>query len=127
EGKSNLGEDMYEDFAAYLIDVTNHLINVVGIPITYLSPINEPQWDWKREKGQEGCHYTPEECLKLLKVLHEKMKERSISTYEISAIEAGEWQSSKQYIDLIYQNKELKDTLSHFYVHTDWSRAADQI
>ncbi|WP_205600721.1 glycoside hydrolase [Gracilibacillus sp. YIM 98692] len=127
QGMSNLREDMYEDFAQYLIDVTNQLIEEEGIPITYLSPINEPQWDWKQEKGQEGCHYSPEECVNLLKILHNKMKEQTDTSFKIAAIEAGEWKTAQKYVDHIFQDSELMTALTHFDVHSYWSEAKDKI
>ncbi len=126
-GKSNLKEDMYEDFATYLVDVINHLIEDEGIPITYVSPINEPQWDWRREKGQEGCHYTPEECVKLLKILQNKIELQSVKDVKISAIEAGEWKTAKTYIDAIFTDKELMTALTNFDVHSYWSDAEDKM
>ncbi|MGP4038585.1 glycoside hydrolase family 30 protein [Gracilibacillus sp. D59] len=127
DGTSNLKEDMYEDFAAYLVDVTNHLIKEEGIPITYLSPINEPQWDWRMEKGQEGCHYSPDECVQLLKILRNKLEQQSLYDVKISAIEAGEWKTARTYIDPIFKDNELMIALTHFDVHSYWSDVQDKI
>jgi O-glycosyl hydrolase len=40
---SNLSPEMYPQFAQYLVDVIRHLQKEEGIPIGWLSPINEPQ------------------------------------------------------------------------------------
>ncbi|SFL45056.1 O-Glycosyl hydrolase [Gracilibacillus orientalis] len=126
-GKSNLKEDRYEDFAVYLVDVINHLIKDEGIPITYLSPINEPQWDWRREKGQEGCHYTPDECVKLLKTLQNKIEQQSVKDVKVSAIEAGEWKTAQEYIDPIFTDNKLMTALTNFDAHSYWSEPGDKI
>lgn len=54
--KSNLSPENYQPFAAYVIDVAEHFLEE-GIPVKFLSPINEPQWEWTG--GQEGAHYEP--------------------------------------------------------------------
>ena len=64
---SNLPLAMYPQFAQYLVDVVEHLQDDEGIPIGWLSPINEPQWDWLMQNGQEGCHFEPDEAAALTK------------------------------------------------------------
>ena len=47
-----------------------------GVPVKYISPINEPQWSWGGDwVGQEGCHYEPEQALAVFKVFAQKIKE----------------------------------------------------
>ena len=50
--QSNLKEDCYDDFAAYMADVAAHYTSE-GYNITHISPINEPQFSWN-DGGQEG-------------------------------------------------------------------------
>ncbi|MGN0232585.1 MAG: glycoside hydrolase [Muribaculaceae bacterium] len=59
---ANLREDMYVDYAHYMAVVCEKL------GIDYLSPINEPQWNWTRP-GQEGMQMTNEECSRLIHCL----------------------------------------------------------
>lgn len=54
--QSNLKPKNYAAFAKYALDVTEHFVKK-GLPIKYLSPVNEPIWVWLG--GQEGCHYSP--------------------------------------------------------------------
>lgn len=42
---SNLKSDQYKDFADFLSKVLKHF-SAEGINFNYISPINEPQWDW---------------------------------------------------------------------------------
>ena len=51
DGSPNLLPEKYDDFAKYVFDVVEHF-RAEGVPISYVSPINEPQWEWKN--GQEG-------------------------------------------------------------------------
>lgn len=53
---TNLSKENYLPFAKYCLDVTEHFVEE-GLPVKYLSPVNEPLWKWTG--GQEGCHYKP--------------------------------------------------------------------
>jgi len=119
-GESNLRKDMYEDFAQYLIDIVKHLREENKIPIEYISPINEPEWDWKSSKGQEGCHYAIDECFEVVKVLINKIKENDIDV-KVSVIEAGRWEDVRIYIDKILGDKDVRRELDHFSVHSYYS------
>ncbi|SDW76222.1 glycoside hydrolase [Paenibacillus sp. CF384] len=117
EGKSNFRAGMEEQFAQYLIDVVKHLIEVEGLPVEWISPINEPMWLWNAENGQEGCHYTPEECLLVYRALDRKLQEQGLPV-RISAIEAGEWTSARMYYYKLAEDKELMSRLGNIAVHS---------
>lgn len=121
KGNSNLSKDNYEAFADYLIDIVLELRNN-DIQVDYVSPINEPQWDWSEKKGQEGNHYTLDECLEVVQVLNNRIKERAVDI-EISAIEAGEWKDAIDYADKILEDEDLFTSLDHFAGHSYWSKA----
>ena len=61
----NISKKNYDEFATYCLDVTEHFINE-GVPIKYLSPVNEPIWVWNG--GQEGCFYRPRSVKNVFKV-----------------------------------------------------------
>lgn len=125
DGSSNLKEDMYETFADYLIDVIREL-RKVDIHVKYVSPINEPQWDWKEIKGQEGCHYTIEECLNMVKVLDKKIKLLDIEL-EISAIDAGDWKKAINYADKLFTDETLTNSLKHFSGHSYFTKTKHKV
>ena len=57
-GQNNLREDCYAAFAEYLAHVTDYIQRELGVTVTSLSPMNEPNtdfWHYLSEK-QEGCH-----------------------------------------------------------------------
>ena len=54
--RPNLKKKNYPAFAKYLADIAEHFV-AEGVPVKYVSPVNEPQWKWTG--GQEGCHYRP--------------------------------------------------------------------
>lgn len=116
---SNLPKENYRAFADYVLDVVEHFINE-GYPIKYVSPVNEPQWEWT--SGQEGCHYEPEELVEFLNVFLDAMEERNIEGLELSAPELGEWgNTSYKYYEAIFSNERLKNALTSLDVHSYWS------
>lgn len=123
-GESNLLPEMHDDFARYLVDVARLLIEE-GIPVKWISPINEPQWDWQPSKGQEGTHYTTDEIVSVLNALTTEL-DRSGLDVEISAVEAGEWQSAAIYARRIFDDPVLASKLDHFAVHSYWSEAREK-
>lgn len=74
--RSNLNPDRYEAFAAFLAEVCAHFART-GRPFQYLSPVNEPQWNWSRRNGQEGCPWTNEELRQLVPVLDAAVRARA--------------------------------------------------
>lgn len=116
---SNLSAENYRAFSEYVMDVVEHFVDK-GYPIKYVSPVNEPQWDWTG--GQEGCHYEPDELVDFLKVFLDVMEERQVSGVELSAPELGEWgNSSYPYYEAIFADDRLKNELTTLDVHSYWS------
>jgi len=72
---ANLRRDCEGDFVRYVLDVTEHFLEA-GIPVTFLSPINEPFGPWIEKAGQEGCHYHPSGMRRLLRLFAEEMDKR---------------------------------------------------
>ena len=77
--ENNLKEDAYEAFSDYVLICSNNIKKMLNdkgfndIEI-YLSPVNEPQWNWGGDyEIQEGCHYGPEELAKFYDTFHKKM------------------------------------------------------
>lgn len=68
---SNLKEDAYPAYAHFLTRFLNHF-DSVGIHFDYVSPVNEPQWDWYNS-NQEGSPWTNAEIYKVTKALDSAM------------------------------------------------------
>lgn len=78
--EDNLGEESYEAFSDYYLICAHHIKKLLDenghddVKI-YLSPVNEPQWDWGGEGAiQQGCHFGYKELAKFYDVFHKKMK-----------------------------------------------------
>lgn len=116
---SNLAPENYRAFAEYVLDVVEHFKNE-GYPIKYISPVNEPQWEWI--SGQEGCHFEPQELVDFYNVFLDVMDERNIEDLELSAPELGEWgNTSLKYLNAIYSDERLKTRLTSLDIHSYWS------
>lgn len=73
-------------YAKFMADVLDHF-NKEGLFFDYISPVNEPQWDWQNG-SQEGTPALNEEIFSLVKYLsHELTKRKSNSSIVIG--EAG--------------------------------------
>jgi hypothetical protein len=70
---ANLREDQYCNYAAFMAEVCAHL------GLNYLSPINEPQWEWVVDR-QEGMQATNSECAQLIRHIDEEIEKRHLDT-----------------------------------------------
>lgn len=86
--QDNLSKKNYHPFAKYCLDVTEHFVKQ-GVPVQYLSPVNEPIWTWTG--GQEGCHYHPKSAGQVLKTFADEMDKRSrLADVKLAGLESGD-------------------------------------
>ncbi|MBC7418158.1 MAG: xylanase, partial [Pedobacter sp.] len=88
DGFSNISEKSYPAFSHYIAESLKGIMQKTGILFDYVSPVNEPQWDWK-DGGQEGNPYTNSEIYALVKSLNDTLSAQKLST-KISVTEAGQ-------------------------------------
>jgi len=86
DDRLNLKSGCMDDYADYLVDVLEHLSGT-GLHFDYLSPVNEPQWDWD-DGSQEGTPALNEEVYCLVRYLSDRMSKRGLTT-QIVIGEAG--------------------------------------
>lgn len=82
ERYANLKESAYTDYASFMAEVAAKL------NLDYLSPINEPQWEWVGS-GQEGMQATNQECSKIIHLLDKELAKREAPTKVVFG-EAGD-------------------------------------
>ncbi|GAB3529436.1 glycoside hydrolase family 30 protein [Pontibacter brevis] len=87
DAKPNLAPDRYSAFADYLADVIQGMERTQGITFAYISPVNEPQWDWS-DGGQEGSPFMNEDIAGIVKALNTSLERRNLHT-KIDIAEAG--------------------------------------
>ena len=88
KGNVNITPEHYDDFARYLARVVKGVEQVSKVRLNYISPVNEPQWDWS-DGGQEGCPYTNVEIAGLVKAIDKVFAADGIRSKVIIG-EAGE-------------------------------------
>ena len=87
---SNLRPDRYAEYAGFLATVMEHF-DKEGLHFNYISPVNEPQWDWSGKVGsakQEGTPWTNTEIYRVVQSLDSALQSKKIKT-NITAAEAG--------------------------------------
>ena len=114
---SNLREDCFEAYAAFCADVTKAYLDA-GIPVKYISPVNEPQSQW--DAGwQEGCYFSPEQIFHLSRLLLGELDKRGLSV-RLSLNESAEM-LNREYVYDFYRDLLADDTiyprLDHFAAH----------
>lgn len=83
-----------KEYAAYLATVLQHFKKEEGLEFDYLSPFNEPQWDWERGT-QEGTPAKNDELHRFVKCVSDELVSKNLKT-KIVAGEAGK-------IDYLYK------------------------
>lgn len=115
--RTNLAKKNYDKFAQYCLDVTEHFVKE-GLPIKYLSPVNEPLWIWNG--GQEGCHYSPRQAGLVMKCVAEKLKSRpALKGVRLSGVENGDirW-FNKSYTREMLRHKSVRELVDSVDIHS---------
>nr|WP_228084944.1 glycoside hydrolase [Mucilaginibacter sp. JRF] len=74
-----------------MVSVAKHFASS-GTPFNYLSPFNEPQWNWGEKPSQEGTGATNAEIAAFIRLLGPKIKAAGLAT-TIALGEANQWNS----------------------------------
>lgn len=74
----NLAPGKLGEYASFLVNVVEHF-EKTGMRFDYLSPVNEPQWNWD-EAGQEGTPALNTEIYALVRYLSHGLSTRGLKT-----------------------------------------------
>jgi O-glycosyl hydrolase len=85
----NLESGKMTGYAGFMAAVCDHF-EQAGLVFDYLSPVNEPQWDWS-SPGQEGTPATNQDIANLVRELSPILESKNVHT-QIVVPEAGELQ-----------------------------------
>lgn len=120
---SNISKDRYDEYAEYLVTVAEYFIGK-GVPVKYISPINEPNWSWGVEsvnQGQEGCFYNSEDIYNVYKAVIKKIKEKNLDV-KLSGPESGEIGFRLyEWFEYLYNDEEIRPYLATLSYHSYWS------
>lgn len=118
--QSNLPRKNYDAYADYFLTITEYFLNK-GVPVKYISPINEPQWMWGVDNNrQEGCYYSPEEFFDLYSIFAEKIRERKLPV-KLSGPESGTLgDDTNEWLKKLYTNEATADVMGTLSYHSYW-------
>ncbi|MDB5262899.1 MAG: beta-glycosidase [Adhaeribacter sp.] len=80
--RSNLQPSKYEAYTDFLTEVLSHY-EAAGLRFDYISPVNEPQWDWSGKFGeakQEGSSWRNDEIARVIKALDNSLEKKKLTT-----------------------------------------------
>lgn len=86
-GSTNLDPAKRLSFARFQADVVRYLRDIRGLPIKYLSPINEPTWHWT-DQTQEGNRYNNREVREVYLATHAALQAAGLE--DVVEVDAGE-------------------------------------
>ena len=114
----NIPKMNYGKFVDYILTVTQHFIDC-GLPVKYISPINEPQWKWGGDYvWQEGCHYEVEELVEIFHLFAQEIINRNIPV-KLYGPESGEmFGETKKYLEALFADETIMQVLDVFAYHS---------
>lgn len=120
----NLPKMNYRKFADMFLDITEHFLNE-GLPVKYISPINEPQWKWGGTYvWQEGCHYETAELIEVYHAFAEEIIKRKLPV-KLYGPESGEMLGlTEEYLNTMLADDvimSVTDTFAYHSYHSDGS------
>lgn len=86
----NLPKENYDVFVDFISEVCLGLDEIHGIRLDYVSPFNEPEWEWQGT-GQEGSPASVSEIAEIVRLLGMEFQNRQIGT-EIIFPESGSYE-----------------------------------
>jgi O-glycosyl hydrolase len=84
----NLSPSRFQDYADFLVQVCKHFQGT-STPLDYISPVNEPQWNWGASNNQEGTAASNTDIANLVKVLGPDLQTNGVNTHIVTG-EAGQ-------------------------------------
>lgn len=116
EIRLNLKPGYLDDYAKYMAEVMDHF-NEDGIFFDYLSPVNEPQWNWDGH-SQEGTPALNGEIYSLTKNLSRELEGRGLKT-KIVIAEAGTIGHASMDMSKMGMPSDGRDNQAQFFFNVD--------
>ena len=84
----NLAAAKFQNYADFLTAVCKHFQST-ATPLDYLSPVNEPQWNWGASNNQEGTAAGNTDIARLVRILGPDLQSSGVTTRVVTG-EAGQ-------------------------------------
>ena len=126
-GSTNLKDGYYSRFSKYLVDIIKHFQDSVGIDFNYISPVNEPQWEWNGS-SQEGNRASNNDIKMIVDSLYAELDSQEVHT-KIIIPESGslpDWYTTESSISSKY-GETYGNFLSGLFNDTNISNKAAKI
>ena len=126
-GSTNLKDGYYSRFSKYLVDIIKHFQDSVGINFNYISPVNEPQWEWNGS-SQEGNRASNNDIKMIVDSLYAELDSQEVHT-KIIIPESGslpDWYTTESSISSKY-GETYGNFLSGLFNDTNISNKAAKI
>ncbi len=107
---SNLSAKNYHAYAVFLAQIVKNFKNNLNIDLNYISPFNEPQWDWVKG-NQEGSPWNNDELSTATKVIdavfnkeniHSKLELTEAGSIDYLTSEKNKWKNRSNQIDAFF-------------------------
>ena len=116
--QDNLKPEFYEAFCNYLLEVCKHYKTQYGIEFKTLEPFNESTSNyWYNLGSQEGCHFTPETQMKIIRILAPKLAATGLKTV-ISASDETNIASTIKVLKAYQSASDILDKVGQLNTHT---------
>ncbi|MBN1996070.1 T9SS type A sorting domain-containing protein [candidate division KSB1 bacterium] len=142
-GSTNLKPGSEGQYATYLADILKHFRDEWAIDFDYISPVNEPQWEWNNGCNQEGNRAGNDDIKRIVAALYDELQRQGLDT-QISLVESGDlksWylnnsgmtskygQNYGNYLNDLFNDPDIKSKIGrHLCGHSYWSdRIANQL
>ena len=79
-GSTNLKTGYEGQFATYLTDILMHFRDHWDIEFDYVSPVNEPQWEWNSDSNQEGNRASNDDIKRIVSALTAELQKSGLKT-----------------------------------------------
>jgi len=135
-GSSNLMVGYENQFAAYLVDILKQFRDEWDTSFDFISPVNEPQWEWNNGSNQEGNRASNDDIKVMVEALYSELQNQDVAT-KISLLESGDlrsWYQTTQgisseygkiygnYLADLVANQDISNKIgSHISGHSYWS------
>lgn len=114
----NLPKMNYKKFADYVLTVAQHFIDQ-GLPVKYISPINEPQWKWGGGYvWQEGCHYETEEVLEVFHIFAKEIIDRKMDVKLYGPESGAMLENTEDYLNALKNDELVMSVMDIFAYHS---------
>ncbi|MEN0020422.1 MAG: glycoside hydrolase, partial [Planctomycetota bacterium] len=114
---TNLAPSNFDDYAAYLADVTQWYRDELGVVFNSVTPLNEPSANWWDGNGnQEGCNIPQSQHPAILAELRAALDARGLQDVPVSGPE--EWSTAWTLTGLQNYPQQTLDILSHVATHS---------